>query len=552
MTLVLPVGFPSSPSSVTFGGCNAGDMCLPVSPCSTVCLSARQSTSAYLAARPTSAAFGVGVSGKSSMIFRSGGDLCLPASPSSVVFGALRLLDGHSTTTSRGPHLPASPCSCNAEVPDEIQQETGKTNQGFAPARSTSPSTGSGSSSDSGPRLLASSGSGSGDDSDSSDLLCVPPPPIAPESFPLRPVASRRRRRTAQASSFRAEEIFSGKGEKELFQPRANTVQEPCISSLLSTPRTNQTCCACLCDIKASKLESFCGVHTCCTDCAATSASLQVQSGCMPRCFHPDCRALIDPLVAMRLLKPKDYELYLRLALWSNPCIEACPQCCELVYSDPTKNENAKVQCPSCFHGFCRDCRCPVHEGLDCASALQKQEGLMALEREAHEPELESMVSSRTPAQSMKSPWGKVHSEHCWKTCPRCRATVEKMDDEDCDHMTCACCRHEFCWSCLADRAVIYAHGNHHHWSTCKFHTSYAGRDEYLPDRCNKCLLRGTACRASGGEGTSHKLLNFAAGSFGERPAAVLDACMRWVQGALDTTSCSTVKREHCCTIHRI
>eukprot|EP00415_Alexandrium_ostenfeldii_P003986 UN3986 len=80
------------------------------------------------------------------------------------------------------------------------------------------------------------------------------------------------------------------------------------------------------------------------------------------------------------------------------------------------------------------------------------------------------------------------------KRCPRCRAPVEKLDDESCDHMTCLQCRHEFCWSCMADRVAIYAHGNHFHRPRCRFFAAYSGPPEYIPDRCRRCAHRGAAC----------------------------------------------------------
>mmetsp|Transcript_83068 Transcript_83068/g.178054 ORF Transcript_83068/g.178054 Transcript_83068/m.178054 type:complete len:99 (+) Transcript_83068:368-664(+) len=60
--------------------------------------------------------------------------------------------------------------------------------------------------------------------------------------------------------------------------------------------------------------------------------------------------------------------------------------------------------------------------------------------------------------------------------------------------MTCPGCRHEFCWSCLCDRTVIYAHGNHFHAPTCRFYAAYAGKKEFIPKACRRCKQRGRAC----------------------------------------------------------
>ena len=60
--------------------------------------------------------------------------------------------------------------------------------------------------------------------------------------------------------------------------------------------------------------------------------------------------------------------------------------------------------------------------------------------------------------------------ENC-KKCPNCPYEIQKTDG--CDHMTCIKCRHEFCWSCLADFQPIRQEGNHRHRSTCKYHFAY-------------------------------------------------------------------------------
>lgn len=230
----------------------------------------------------------------------------------------------------------------------------------------------------------------------------------------------------------------------------------------LASPRSCPLCCSVL---RPSMIEDLgCGVHMCCTDCATKALRSQVRGGHMPCCFHPDCRAEADPLVIKRLLGEPDYDLYLRLALWSNPSVEVCPRCCSMVYVDAGGN-NSNGICPECRHSFCLDCRCPTHTGELCEEALQRE-----------------ATHQCDPAEERK-------------VCPRCRAWVEKADESACDHMTCARCSHEFCWKCLADRAVIYAHGNHHHRPNCPYFAPYAGPEEFLPGRCPRCTLRRTPCR---------------------------------------------------------
>jgi hypothetical protein len=61
--------------------------------------------------------------------------------------------------------------------------------------------------------------------------------------------------------------------------------------------------------------------------------------------------------------------------------------------------------------------------------------------------------------------------------------------------MTCVKCGHEFCWTCLADRQVIYAHGNHFHAKDCPFYFAYDGPPEFIPERCPRCRRTGKPCQ---------------------------------------------------------
>lgn len=270
-----------------------------------------------------------------------------------------------------------------------------------------------------------------------------------------------------------------------------------------ASPRLPQVCPACLMAVKPSMLETLgCGVHLCCSDCAATSARLQVRSGRLPQCFHPGCRATVEPWVAQRLLQPDDYELYAQLALWSNPCVESCPLCSALIYVDPAPTRTSSSLCPSCHHYFCADCRCAIHPDITCEAALKKQEG--------------NICTASLPLE--------ITDQQNLKKCPRCSFLIEKCDVDSCDHMTCTRCSHEFCWACLADRRVISAHGNHHHRTFCKFYAPFAGTDEHLPEKCWKCASRGSACRHSKYSSAAARR-SHGDGCVSQRYAAFVDVC---------------------------
>mmetsp|Transcript_75024 Transcript_75024/g.217758 ORF Transcript_75024/g.217758 Transcript_75024/m.217758 type:complete len:341 (-) Transcript_75024:76-1098(-) len=285
------------------------------------------------------------------------------------------------------------------------------------------------------------------------------------------------------------------------------------------------SCPICCGPMEASSREGFsCGVHACCFDCAARHTETQVRSGKLPRCFDRDCRAETDPLLALRLLSSReDQERFLTLSLWSNPRVQACPKCRCMLYADGAVPTATVATCSACKHCFCTDCRCPIHTGVDCTEALrQHEEQLQAatLEVQLRSPASPSRRSSVPPrparaaeddsdsdfepprirgmmrSLSTRNFERAVHK--CgFKVCPRCRAGVEKSDD-GCDHLTCAQCGHEFCWSCLADRGPIYAHGNHHHRPGCQFHSPWKGKDSFLPKKCTKCALTGRACQRTG------------------------------------------------------
>lgn len=297
----------------------------------------------------------------------------------------------------------------------------------------------------------------------------------------------------------------------------------PCIrrqTSVNASPCLSTSCGVCSSAIRISCLETFsCGVHAFCSDCVTQGARLAVRESRLPVCFHGDCKAGLDPLVAMRLLSEGDYERYLQLALWSNPHVEACPRCRALLYSSSAA-PCGHARCPSCRHSFCTECRRPAHRGVDCEEAFELEQDRRAQATGAQD------MADEEDAQ------GQLALDCGGKCCPRCRAVIMKADEDSCDHMTCAQCRHEFCWSCLADRSVIYAHGCHHHRSSCRFFAPYAGPDEYLPERCTRCAVRGTACRAPrGGASVATQCYT-----------SLVDACVQWLRDALRSGSCNMLE----------
>ncbi|KAH7386802.1 hypothetical protein DE146DRAFT_701791, partial [Phaeosphaeria sp. MPI-PUGE-AT-0046c] len=83
-----------------------------------------------------------------------------------------------------------------------------------------------------------------------------------------------------------------------------------------------------------------------------------------------------------------------------------------------TKTKNL-IACPYCDYEVCLACNRPWHPKTDC-NKVKEQEDKASLEQ------IKNLGA---------------------KPCPRCGVNIEK--NGGCDHMTCHCCRHNFCWQCL-------------------------------------------------------------------------------------------------------
>jgi len=243
----------------------------------------------------------------------------------------------------------------------------------------------------------------------------------------------------------------------------------------------SRTCPICLDDMLPSMWETFgCGIHFCCAECAKVCARDSVNRSLIPRCWEDKCRHSMDVFAAHRLLDNETLEHYLELMFWSNGSILACPKCVTVLYRDPDVKETRGVYaiCPSCSFKFCPNCKCASHPGIECDAAVQREI-----------TDTCALILSQEDLCTVED------SEQMIKVCPRCRAPIQKADEESCNHMTCLQCRYEFCWICLADRRAISAHGCHHHWPHCRFYCSYKGPDRWLPDDCDRCRQLGVACR---------------------------------------------------------
>eukprot|EP00928_Gymnodinium_smaydae_P042598 TRINITY_DN28657_c0_g1_i2.p1 TRINITY_DN28657_c0_g1~~TRINITY_DN28657_c0_g1_i2.p1 ORF type:complete len:386 (+),score=58.74 TRINITY_DN28657_c0_g1_i2:119-1159(+) len=240
-----------------------------------------------------------------------------------------------------------------------------------------------------------------------------------------------------------------------------------------------ERCMVCL-ETVDSPVSFRCREHWLCQACASSYLRAALSAGREARCPAPNCGAVAGTRLPRRALPDKEYEQYLLLGLRSRGKVRKCPKCDLDMFLD-VGSKDAELEdtdiiparCPGCRGAFCLACGLPWHPSRFCEEALEMQR---------HRQD-----------DARRAAFEKSAVELGLKSCPGCSAPVEKYGD-GCDHMTCASCGTEFCWTCMADRRVIAAHGNHFHKSDCKFFFPYDAAPEFLPARCHRCKRRGRPC----------------------------------------------------------
>mmetsp|Transcript_129386 Transcript_129386/g.374696 ORF Transcript_129386/g.374696 Transcript_129386/m.374696 type:complete len:397 (+) Transcript_129386:59-1249(+) len=270
-------------------------------------------------------------------------------------------------------------------------------------------------------------------------------------------------------------------------------------------PSASDTECS-ICCSTGDLVQAFdCQVHAFCSLCIRRHCQERLAMGMLPTCLAV-CHADADPCQLQRLLEPQDWELYLVTTLRATQRYQNCPHegCGAMVYLEeamslaqspaafvPTPSLpvprgfwfepglKTSVRCPDCKKSFCVVCCQSAHPRYTCEDARRRRlaKGVTAKADDS------SACYALLRAQGLDV-----------KPCPRCGHAICKANEEDCDHMTCSRCKKEFCWSCLADREVIFHHGNHYHAPQCRFFAAYKGAPEFLPERCRQCQARGKAC----------------------------------------------------------
>lgn len=278
--------------------------------------------------------------------------------------------------------------------------------------------------------------------------------------------------------------LFRKSGEQAVAADAATAAAPSATQGVGSgAPTTEQVDCPICCQENVALVDFGCGQHFSCRNCARAHATTQLTSGMLPVCMQPGCGVTLHPKIAQTVLAPRDFERYLLAALRESVCVRTCPKCSATVCVEglgPGVQRSGApgfgvgVRCSMCKHEFCAACEMDWHSGVTCevAKAQQRQ---------------------RNEAEAARE-FAALVTELGLKLCPSCGSACEKSDAAACDHMTCAKCGHEFCWQCLADRAVVFAHGNHFHFSNCPFHFPFHGPAEYMPKKCKACKKNRRAC----------------------------------------------------------
>mmetsp|Transcript_127631 Transcript_127631/g.367268 ORF Transcript_127631/g.367268 Transcript_127631/m.367268 type:complete len:348 (-) Transcript_127631:215-1258(-) len=251
--------------------------------------------------------------------------------------------------------------------------------------------------------------------------------------------------------------------------------------------------CMLCCDNDVSRRPAFGCEHLFCEGCIQLHCAEKLVRAQDVVCPMPGCKADVDLETLKGVMRPYDFDEFLVEFLRMKQRLQTCPAqgCGAAVYLEELLAEQMAekrrqrgitepglehaVRCPSCTQRFCLVCGQGAHPRHTCEEARRGR-------------------AKRQPEAAAANPLPNAPGIDV-KECPRCSVRICKANEEDCDHMTCRQCRKEFCWQCLADRQVIYAHGNHFHKPTCRFFAAYTGPREYLPDRCPECHQRGRACR---------------------------------------------------------
>ncbi|KAH6848109.1 hypothetical protein B0I37DRAFT_415786 [Chaetomium sp. MPI-CAGE-AT-0009] len=266
-----------------------------------------------------------------------------------------------------------------------------------------------------------------------------------------------------------------------------------------------------------------------CLVCVATSIRTDLSSRLWNEIKCPECRELLEYDDVQRFADDETKERYqtlsFRSAISSSENFLWCTSGCGYGQVHEGGASSPIVTCRLCAHRSCFHHKVAWHENLTCdeydalladpanfrsrfdmdneeaeqaAAARQAQEdadrvfaqGLLAEEQRVvaeeraakerakrEEREAAERAARETREREMREAAARKKLEEdassrtvgsTTKPCPGCRSPIEK--NEGCAHMTCAWCKHGFCWDCLASHKEILESDNSAHKAECPWH----------------------------------------------------------------------------------
>ncbi|CAF4296564.1 unnamed protein product [Rotaria sp. Silwood2] len=234
----------------------------------------------------------------------------------------------------------------------------------------------------------------------------------------------------------------------ELIESVAASANEHVINIIPSTT-TNQlndnnnnieTCILCCHEYPLEDFErlTLCS-HSYCRTCLKSYLKLEITEGRVTlNCPQSDCPERIHPSDISRILEKhpdliSKYEQFMvRRVLQSIADTRWCPAPdCGFAVIASGYASCPEIQClrPGCNTSFCYHCKAIWHPNKTCEDAAREK------------------ISTKIRSGSFISLASAQQKDEI-KQCPRCQASILKMDDGSCNHMTCPICEAEFCWLC--------------------------------------------------------------------------------------------------------
>lgn len=233
--------------------------------------------------------------------------------------------------------------------------------------------------------------------------------------------------------------------------PQERKIAERTRRSALDLQKNNHTCFICDEEKKEEELEVLSCGHKYCTQDLTTmiDLALKAKSSATLVCPDPKCKRSFtkDDVAYISMYNNQTTNAFLTIQekerISRNPNGRNCPtKDCPYMFVNKPESPHV-INCPECKNTYCSNCLGQHRRGIRCGTAQLAED-------------------------SETAQWQREHT----KPCPECNMRIEKNDG--CDHMTCANCRYEFCWECLAQYLRP-------HRDTCSYNDNFAGNRAYNP-----------------------------------------------------------------------